>query len=920
MLDIPEKYDQTKKLKQIFLLLFFAGLSIFPVLKAQDVNPKNQNKGFPADDTPDKKLFSVIKSKKLNVGATTWNANWIWQDADGPANTWACFRKTFLLDEIPSIAKAKIAVDSKYWLWINGQEVILEGGLKRGPTPNDTYYDLVDLKQFLRTGKNVIAVQVWYFGKDGFSHHDSSKGGFLFECNLGDVIIKSDATWKMIIHPSYERATVNSQPNVRLSESLIRYNAVNDTIGDWKEPEYDDSFWPVAVEKGIPPVAPWNSLWLRPIPQWKNSGLRDYESVSVEGQQITLPYTTSMRVLIVANLPYNAQITPYLEIETTESKEIFIYSDSYHNWRDKGVMAEYLAAPGISRYESLGWMNGHKIIYSIPVGVTVKSLQYRESGYDTEMAGSFVSDDVFYNKLWQKAQRTLYLAMRDNYMDCPDRERALWWGDAVIHIGKSFYALDRKSDLLSRKSISNLIRWQREDKSFYAPVPSGNWNEELPAQMLASVGEYGFWNYFMYAGDSAMIAEVYPQVKAYLDLWMFKSNGLLTYRAGGWDWTDWGDDIDAEIIQNAWYYLALKAAKKMAVLSGNSADTLLYRNRMQNMQNSFNDVFWNGQAYRSPSYSGMTDDRANAMAVLAGFADKTKWSKIRSLLLTRRGASPYMEKYVLEALFLMGYERDAMARMKHPDRYLNMVESEGTTLTEFFGAGGSNNHAWSGGPLILLSRYGTGVAPLTPGFDVYTVFPQEGNLNYVKSVTPSVKGNIEVEINKDSLHYQLKLISPEKTKVIVGIPVFPHPDKKVKSISLNDVICWSDDHFIDQDSVDRFMGINGRYITFELNPGTYEFKAELESVFYSGIIQEGYKDFQCRVSPNPVVDMLHIQFDQINTNLTEINIFNLRGKLIKSHKTYNHEVKLKANDLIPGMYLIRVNNGQNTRVTYFVKQ
>ena len=118
----------------------------------------------------------------------------------------------------------------------------------------------------------------------------------------------------------------------------------------------------------------------------------------------------------------------------------------------------------------------------------------------------------------------------------------------------------------------------------------------------------------------------------------------------------------------------------------------------------------------------------------------------------------------------------------------------------------------------------------------------------------------------------------------------------------------------------RFMGIDGRYMTFELNPGTYEFNAELESVFYSGIIQEGYKDFQCRVSPNPVVDNLHIQFDQINTNLTEINIFNLRGKLIKSHKTYNHEVTLKANDLIPGMYLIRVNNGQNTRVTYFVKQ
>ncbi|OQA02884.1 MAG: hypothetical protein BWY67_02508 [Bacteroidetes bacterium ADurb.Bin397] len=69
-----------------------------------------------------------------------------------------------------------------------------------------------------------------------------------------------------------------------------------------------------------------------------------------------------------------------------------------------------------------------------------------------------------------------------------------------------------------------------------------------------------------------------------------------------------------------------------------------------------------------------------------------------------------------------------------------------------------------------------------------------------------------------------------------------------------------------------------------------------------------------------MVDNLHIQFDQINTNLTEINIFNLRGKLIKSHKTYNHEVTLKVIDLLPGMYFIKVNNGQNTRTAYFVKQ
>ena len=67
-----------------------------------------------------------------------------------------------------------------------------------------------------------------------------------------------------------------------------------------------------------------------------------------------------------------------------------------------------------------------------------------------------------------------------------------------------------------------------------------------------------------------------------------------------------------------------------------------------------------------------------------------------------------MEKYVLEALCMMGYYEDALERMKK--RYYDMVESDLTTLWEGWGigskgfGGGSYNHAWSGGPLTILSQ------------------------------------------------------------------------------------------------------------------------------------------------------------------------------------------------------------------------
>ena len=44
-------------------------------------------------------------------------------------------------------------------------------------------------------------------------------------------------------------------------------------------------------------------------------------------------------------------------------------------------------------------MNGHSVVYTIPQGVEVIEVGYRETRFNTEFEGSFVCDDEFYNKL-----------------------------------------------------------------------------------------------------------------------------------------------------------------------------------------------------------------------------------------------------------------------------------------------------------------------------------------------------------------------------------------------------------------------------------------------------------------------------------------------------------------------------------------
>lgn len=704
-------------------------------------------------------------------------AQWIGLNDPAGRNAWICFRKVISLKAGPEKAPARIACDSKYWLWINGKLVIREGGLKRGPTPDGTYVDVQDLAPHLKEGANSIAILLWYFGKHGFSHNDSGKAGLVFELNADGTKYTSDESWKVTRHPAFG-STGDPHPNFRLAEANVFYDAGKEP-GGWTEREFDDSTWAPAIEFGAPPCAPWGPLVERPIPQWKDFGLRAY----VNAAELNLPRDGGETPL-VARLPYNAQVTPWFRITAPAGMRIGIETDNYRGGGTESVRAEYVTREGEQEFECPGWMNGHDVRYGFPEGVKVLELKYRETGFNAEFAGTFTCDDPMLNELWKKSQRTLYVTMRDNYMDCPDRERAQWWGDAVNELGEAFYVFDPPAYALTRKAMLELARWQRPHGTLYSPVPAGipgpkagqdgSWSKELPPQMLASVGHYGFWTYYLYTGDAATIREVYPAVRKYLNIWKLDGDGLVIHRKGDWDWHDWGKDIDAAVLDSAWYYTALRAAVEMARLCDAQDDLPEWNARMKAIEAGFNRKFWDGKEYRSPAYQGDTDDRANAMAVCAGLAGAKQFGALREVLTKHRNAGPYMEKYVLEALYLMNAPDLAIERAKQ--RYADQIASELTTLWEGWGigakgfGGGTYNHAWSGGPLTMLSQHAAGVAPVEPGYGKFQVMPRMGPLARIETVVPTVKGNIDLQLQNAPARFAMKLKVPDGTSALVGIP------------------------------------------------------------------------------------------------------------------------------------------------------
>ncbi len=699
--------------------------------------------------------YNVIST----AAKTDWKAEWIWdKDNITEKNVWMCFSKTVSLANIPDELIAYISADSKYWLYINGEMVVFEGSVKRGPNKNSGYYDSIDIAPYLKEGENSICALVWYWDNEtSYSYSGSGQGGFLFEAIGEHITIISDKSWKVQRNAAFIDSCLYP-PNYRLPEYSIYYDARKET-GNWLSSSYDFSAWENATEYGTGGDGVYGKLYPRGIPFLKDYGLKDYEN-SDDYKNYTVKKLFGEKITV--DIPYNAQLTPYLKLIAPAGKKIRITTE---NTLIGAVSTTYITKDGEQEFEAPGWFNGEHITYKIPKGVTVVSLQYRETGYNSDFSGDFKCDDEFLNTLWQKSLRTLYVTMRDNFMDCPDRERAQWWGDVTSEMIMTMYSLDSNSYLLYQQGVQAMLSHIDDTDVLQTVVPINGDYFELPVQQLAGI--VGFLTYYEYTGDKAFLEKVYEPSLDYLMLWEIGEDNLVVHRSGSWDWPDWGSKADMTAIENAWVYYALSATEKMADILGKNDDIKFIAERKQAISKGYKS-FWTQTGFKSKDVK-KCDDRANALAVLSGLAEKEQYSAIAKVLINTKNSSPYMEYYVLEALCKMGEYEAAETRIK--ERYSDMVNEDYSTLWEFWESWrGTKNHAWSGGPLVILSKHFAGIAPLEAGYEKVKIDPQYTLSEHLNCSVPSVKGVIALKYEKVNGEYIIDLTLPENIKADLYVP------------------------------------------------------------------------------------------------------------------------------------------------------
>ena len=89
------------------------------------------------------------------------------------------------------------------------------------------------------------------------------------------------------------------------------------------------------------------------------------------------------------------------------------------------------------------------------------------------------------------------------------------------------------------------------------------------------------------------------------------------------------------------------------------------------------------------------------------------------------------------------------------------------------------NHAWSGGPLVIMSKHFAGIAPLEAGYEKVKIEPQYTLSDSISCTVPSVKGLITLSYKKTAENYDVDLTLPQGTKAVLYVPA--NADVKINS-------------------------------------------------------------------------------------------------------------------------------------------
>lgn len=687
-------------------------------------------------------------------------SKWIWAADAAKKNSNIILRRTFSFgqNKPPQRAFCRAACESHYYLFVNGNAVVWNGGLNR--SAGKAYYDEFDIAPYLVKGDNSIVVFCQYFGNEGRDLVCSPRAGFIFECN--DLEIYSDATFTVYENNAFK---MPRSSNCCYAGWSVNYDASQEgPIQNVMNPAYNLTFEHATVHDGYPDNV-MGALEPRPVPLEKFSA----QPVISKPKKTTNQFDGDTYII---TLPREMRVTPYMEVTGNGQEKITIttdrtdcmgcFGDEESVYQAHSVT--YITKPTLNIYEGMLPMTGNCLKFTMPRTVKVVKLGYRELGYNTVPSLVFQSDGDKLDALFGKAVNTLYLCMGSTVMESPERERTMWLGDASV-AARALYLAYYDAAALVKKTLGDIMEYAADDNVLYSCVP-GNVPADVPSHGLVALADYGiFGAYRNNDPDLEFFRINYTALCDYLMLWEMTEHGV-SPRDGTRRWYDNLYNTDDLLLENALYYNSCKFMREIGVLVGDHDYDEEFEDRMANIAD-FIESAWDGLGYTTKE--DCYDDRANAFVVLGGLVPPERKQAVSRLLAATVNASAYLEWAVLDAL--VSLDRRDLARKRFDSRYALYAQSDATTLGEDFNGYGTGCQGYQSAVIFeaieafggISVKDGASKIKITPDFTAVKDFRAElklasGVLEVRYKYSPS-KTDIIIE-NKTTAKVELD-ISPE---------------------------------------------------------------------------------------------------------------------------------------------------------------
>ena len=461
------------------------------------------------------------------------------------------------------------------------------------------------------------------------------------------------------------------------------------------------------------------------------------------------------------------------------------------NSRNPVLMPDYIGEVYPFRYVSIESKKG--VIKDVSVQRKIVFYPFNEN------ASRFISSDTILNQVWDMCKYSIKATSFTGYYVDGDRERIPYEADALIN-QLSHYAVDGEYSM-ARRSLNYLI---------FHPTWPTEWS--LQNVLIA-------WNDYMYTGDLGLIRKYYPDLQQKILMSLAGENGLISTRTnkqtddfltaihitktfdgrrGLHDIVDWPQksgfigtekEYDGETdgfvfntynaVVNAYYYRNLVLMQKIAALLQKNEDAKLYETKAKQVYNSCQTVFRDVKTglIKDGDSTNHTSLHGNMFALAFGLIPEKDIKNVSEYIKSRKMAcSVYGSQFLLDALYDGGQGDYGLALMTATTQrsWYNMIRTGSTISLEawdkVYKPNLDWNHAWGAAPANIIVRKLMGVEPLSPAFETFQIKPQLGNLTYASLTTPTIKGSISVNYEKNTEGGMMEVIVPSCTTATVYVP------------------------------------------------------------------------------------------------------------------------------------------------------